>query len=115
MNVSAGRLKNRTRQNTAKQDRSKRQEDGDIMSELPNDNSNGSPSFLPLLGIVLGTVVFIVLFVLLLYALYVWLGPWIASMLVVLLLAASFYAAYRFFWQRLGQTEEPSAENEVEV
>ena len=77
------------------------------MSELPNDNGNGAPSFLTLLAILLGTLVFIVLFVLLLYALYVWLGPWIASILVVLLLAASFYAAYRFFWQRLGQ-ESPT-------
>jgi len=77
------------------------------MNAQRDDNGNISASFLPLLGIILGTVIFIIAFVLLLYAMYVWLGPWIASILVVLLLAASFYAAYRFFWQRLGQ-ESPT-------
>jgi hypothetical protein len=33
--------------------------------------------------------------------------------MVVLLLAAAFYAAYRLFWQRLGQETETPAEDET--
>lgn len=84
------------------------------MNENLDDNGRESPKVLPLLGIMLGTLVFIAAFVLLLYTLYVWLGPWIATFLLVDLVAASFYAAYRLFWRGQDQAEEPPTEDETD-